>query len=69
MDKKLRVSIIRLIRKELQKEKSNWHAVEHLCDAAELGDTAFWEKIKARDKKATLSDFLLSIKYHKTKKH
>jgi len=65
VDKKLRLSLIKLIRKEIRKTKTDWPAVDAMCKATGLSDTAFRDKLKSSDRVALLNDSLLSIAYHK----
>ena len=63
--KKETVRIVRKIRKELRKPRTNWKVVEDLVDDSYIVDTAFVELLLVHDKKGMLNDYLLSPAYYK----
>jgi hypothetical protein len=68
MDNKTRLKLVLIVRKEIKSKFTNWRTVEHLCEAADLSDTAFLDELRNRNKTALLKDYLLSPSYHRKMK-
>ena len=62
---KKKIEYIKLIRKELQKERPVWEFIRGVSRIAGLQDTAYRDKIERHDIKGLLRDYLLDLKYWK----
>ena len=64
---KKRIEYIKLIRKELLKDRPVWQFIRGVSKIAGLQDTAYRDKIEQHDVKGLLRDYLLDLKYWKIK--
>ena len=65
---KKRIEYVKLIRKELQKERPVWGFVRSVSKIAGLQDTAYRDKIEKHDIDGLLRDYLLDLNYYKKNK-
>ena len=59
---------IKLIRKELLKERPVWEFIRNVSRIAKLQDTAYRDKIERHDVQGLLMDYLLDLKYWKNRR-
>ncbi len=64
---KKKIEYVKLIRKELQKERPVWGLIRSLSRIAKLQDTAYRDKIEKHDINGLLRDYLLDLNYWKKK--
>lgn len=64
---KKKIEYVKLIRKELQKERPNWQFIRSVSNIAGLQDTAYRDKIERYDVEGLLRDYLLDLNYWKQK--
>ena len=62
--KQNRIEYVKLIRKELLKERPVWEFIRSVSRIAGLQDTAYRDKIERHDVQGLLMDYLLDLKYH-----
>ncbi len=60
-----KIEYIKLIRKELKKERPVWQFIRDVSKTAKLQDTAYRDKIERHDTGGLLRDYLLDINYWK----
>ena len=58
-----KIKYIKLIRKELLKERPVWQFIRSISKIAGLQDTAYRDKVERQDIKGLLRDYLLDVKY------
>ena len=64
---KKRIEYIKLIRKELLKERPVWQFIISVSKIAGLQDTAYRDKIERHDVNGLLRDYLLDLEYWKNR--
>ena len=64
---KKRIEYIKLIRKELLKERPVWQFISSVSKIAGLQDTAYRDKIERHDVNGLLRDYLLDLEYWKNR--
>ena len=64
---KKRIEYIKLIRKELLKERPVWQFIRSVSKIAGLQDTAYRDKIERHDVNGLLRDYLLDLEYWKNR--
>jgi hypothetical protein len=65
---KKKIEYIKLIRKELLKERPVWEFIQGVSKIAGLQDTAYRDKIERHDINGLLRDYLLDLKYWKNRR-
>ena len=65
---KKRIEYIKLIRKELLRERPVWESIRSMSRIAGLQDTAYRDKIERQDVQGLLRDYLLDLEYWRNRR-